>query len=219
MISELPSDEPASLVAYLRLIERQGASAQVVAERRRLLTPLVRVLEGKPQQLEVFREAVEMLLADCEPDERVITLTSAREYYYFWLGDVKKLAAMTSRAGFSTRNVHIEVTGSLDDLCQRLQQQGFADFPPSLGIYLGELFENGVDESVIAEREILLKAMLFLLHGQPYKPESYRVAVDAMLLHLAERGNHTAFLDLAREFFYYWLSFPPATERHAADAG
>ena len=48
--------------------------------------------------------------------------------------------------------------------------------------------------------------------------EGYLNAAE-VLLHLAERGNHTAFLDLAREFFYYWLSFPPATERHAADAG
>jgi hypothetical protein len=70
----------------------------------------------------------------------------------------------------------------------------------------------------IQEREYLLKAMLFLLSGQPYRPDSFRMVVDAMLLHLNDAQNQKAFVQLAREYFYYWLSFPPAHERiHLAE--
>ncbi|MBV8680209.1 MAG: hypothetical protein JO338_07145 [Aquitalea sp.] len=65
---------------------------------------------------------------------------------------------------------------------------------------------------------MLLKGMLFLLDGQPYRPDSFRMVVDAMLLHLNDAHNKKSFVQLAREYFYYWLSFPPANERiHLAE--
>ena len=207
-----------ALDAYLRLILRQGASEQVLQERRQLLDRLLPLLLGVSRDAQSFRRVVERFVNDSEVAERVTALTCAREYYYFWLGDVKKLVEITSRSGFTTRNVRLEMADSLASLLERMQQQGFNTFPPSLEIYLGKLFEDGVPEAVIQEREYLLKAMLFLLSGQPYRPDSFRMVVDAMLLHLSDAQNQKAFVQLAREYFYYWLSFPPAHERiHLAE--
>ena len=207
-----------ALDAYLRLILRQGASEQVLQERRQLLDRLLPLLVGVSRDAQSFRRVVERFVNDSEVADRVTALTCAREYYYFWLGDVKKLVEITSRSGFTTRNVRLEMADSLASLLERMQQQGFNTFPPSLEIYLGKLFEDGVPEAVIQEREYLLKAMLFLLSGQPYRPDSFRMVVDAMLLHLSDAQNQKAFVQLAREYFYYWLSFPPAHERiHLAE--
>lgn len=207
-----------ALDAYLRLILRQGASEQVLQERRQLLNRLLPLLLGVSRDAQSFRRVVERFVNDCEVADRVTALTCAREYYYFWLGDVKKLVEITSRSGFTTRNVRLEMADSLASLLERMQQQGFNTFPPSLEIYLGKLFEDGMPEADIQEREYLLKAMLFLLSGQPYRPDSFRMVVDAMLLHLSDAQNQKAFVQLAREYFYYWLSFPPAHERiHLAE--
>ncbi len=207
-----------ALDAYLRLILRQGASEQVLQERRQLLDRLLPLLVGVSRDAQSFRRVVERFVNDSEVADRVTALTCAREYYYFWLGDVKKLVEITSRSGFTTRNVRLEMADSLASLLERMQQQGFNTFPPSLEIYLGKLFEDGMPEVDIQEREYLLKAMLFLLSGQPYRPDSFRMVVDAMLLHLSDAQNQKAFVQLAREYFYYWLSFPPAHERiHLAE--
>ena len=207
-----------ALDAYLRLILRQGASEQVLQERRQLLDRLLPLLVGVSRDAQSFRRVVERFLNDSEVADRVTALTCAREYYYFWLGDVKKLVEITARSGFTTRNVRLEMADSLASLLERMQQQGFNTFPPSLEIYLGKLFEDGMPEADIQEREYLLKAMLFLLSGQPYRPDSFRMVVDAMLLHLSDAQNQKAFVQLAREYFYYWLSFPPAHERiHLAE--
>ena len=207
-----------ALDAYLRLILRQGASEQVLLERRQLLDCLLPLLVGVSREAQSFRRVVERFVSDCEVADRVTALTCAREYYYFWLGDVKKLVEITARSGFTTRNVRLEMADSLASLLERMQQQGFDSFPPSLEIYLGKLFEDGMPEADIQEREYLLKAMLFLLSGQPYRPDSFRMVVDAMLLHLSDAQNQKAFVQLAREYFYYWLSFPPAHERiHLAE--
>jgi|GEM_PF-2591056 len=207
-----------ALDAYLRLIQRQGASTQVVSERRQLLERLTPLLVGLARNAQSFRRMVDRFIADCPVDDRVTALTCAREFYYFWLSDVKKLVEITARSGFTTRNVRLEMASSLDALLERMHLQGFTDFPPSLEIYLGKLFEDGMSDADILEREMLLKAMLFLLAGQPYRPDSFRIVVDAMLLHLNDRQNQKAFVQLAREYFYYWLSFPPAHERiHLAE--
>ncbi|WP_293762463.1 hypothetical protein [uncultured Aquitalea sp.] len=199
--------------AYLRLIQRQGAEDTVVSERRALLEGLLPMLDGVERNSQTFRRVVEQFVAGCEVPDRVTALTCAREFYYFWLDDVKKLVEITARSGFTTRNVRLEMAESLDALILRMETQGFKAFPPSLSIYIGKLFEDGMAEYDIRERETLLKAMLFLLSGQPYRPDSFRMVVDAMLLHLSESANKSAFLQLAREYFYYWLSFPPAHER------
>jgi hypothetical protein len=186
-------------------------------ERRQLLDRLLPLLDGVSRDAQSFRRVVERFVNDSSgrPGNG---LTCAREYYYFWLGDVKKLVEITSRSGFTTRNVRLEMADSLASLLERMQQQGFDAFPPSLEIYLGKLFEDGMPEADIQEREYLLKAMLFLLSGQPYRPDSFRMVVDAMLLHLSDAQNQKAFVQLAREYFYYWLSFPPAHERiHLAE--
>ncbi|MBA4707817.1 hypothetical protein [Aquitalea aquatica] len=220
--SSLPAmpvaDLQLALDAYLRLILRQGAAEQVLDERRQLLDQLLPLLDGVSRDAHSFRRVVERFVGSCAVVDRVTALTCAREFYYFWLGDVKKLVEITARSGFTTRNVRLEMADSLASLLERMQRQGFDAFPPSLEIYLGKLFEDGMAEVDIHEREMLLKGMLFLLSGQPYRPDSFRMVVDAMLLHLNDSRNKKSFVQLAREYFYYWLSFPPAHERiHLAE--
>ena len=94
------------------------------------------------------------------------------------------------------------------------RRRGKSSFPPSLDIYLGKLYELGADDEVLAERAGLIKPLLYLLHGQAHHPDSFRTAVDAMLIHLTDDYARDSFLTISREFFYYWMTFPDAGVRH-----
>jgi len=206
-------DGQEALDAYLRLLESKGADSEVLALRRRVLSRLNLIMRGQPRTTTIYRSAVDALLSLCLPEDRPGAMTAAREYYYFWIGDVKKVTEMNARSGFTTRHVRLPVLSSFGDLQQRMQQDGYQQFPPSLELYLGQLYELGSDEVVLGERGALLKPLLYLLHDQVHHPDSYRMAVDAMLLHLSDSEAKESFLSIAREFFYYWLSFPDADIR------
>lgn len=209
------SDLKAALEAYMRLLARQGAPAQVIDERRRILEQMLPWLDGVERSAEGFRVPCERLLQACAPDEQVLALTCTREFYYFWLGDTKKVVEITARSGFSVRNVRVWLETDWEGLLTRMERDGFSRFPPSLGLYLGKLFEDGMSEPDIHLRERLLKSLLYLLDGQPIQGDSFRMMVDAVLLHLRDAELKNIFLQLVREYFYYWHQFPQAQARNA----
>lgn len=204
-----------ALDAYLSLLQNKGAEVAVIDFRRRVLARLNQILRSQRGGAAMYRPAVDALLSLCAPVDRAGAMLAAREYYYFWLDDVKRLAALHARDGFSTHHVRVPVLADLQQLQQRMQDEGFADYPPSLDIYLGQLYEQGGDEALLAERGALIRPLLYLLHGHPHHPDSFRTAIDAMLLHLADSQARDSFVAIAREFFYYWLSFPGAGVRAA----
>lgn len=202
-----------ALEAYVHLLEQKGASGEVIAYRRSLLSRLVQILRGQPRSRDVYRSAINAFLSICPPGDRPGAMTAAREYYYFWLGDLQKLAEMNARSGFTTHHVRLPVLASFDELRQRMSKEQFAAYPPSLDIYLGKLYELGADDEVLNERGELLRPMLYLLHEQQHHPDSFRTAVDALLMHLTDSYAREIFLTIAREFFYYWMTFPAADKR------
>ncbi|TCW33774.1 hypothetical protein [Gulbenkiania mobilis] len=212
------NDAGTAAAAYLRLIERQGAEPAVVLVRRQWLRRLTPLLTQLPKEGGAYRQAVDAFLERIPLADRAAALTCAREFYYFWLGDVQRLAAMASSGSFSLRQVDLRMAQSLDGLLERMGQEGFGRFPPALDLYLGQLFESGTDTMVLAGYERWLKALLYLLDGQPHRPDSYRAAVDALLLHLPDQGERHRFVELARAFYPSWLAFPSAQDRRGSSA-
>lgn len=204
----------AALQAYLQLLAGKGAEPAVCSRRRVLLTALNARLQGLPLQPDHYRQAVDALLEHCAAAEHPAVLATAREYYYFWLGDVARLARKNARGDFfTTLHPSVPLAGSLSELQAQMVQSGFDDFPPALEIYLGELYENGVDARLLEQYEALIKPLLFLLRDQLHHADSYRMAVDGMLLQPGAQVWRDDFLHISREFYYYWLTFPHARER------
>ncbi|MBX9267756.1 hypothetical protein [Chromobacterium violaceum] len=205
----------ASLDAYLKLIARLGASDEVVVARRSMLRRLLARLAGAKRTADDYHAHVDGFVASCEPAERVLAVTCAREFYYFWLDDMKKMVEMTARAGFSIHNPAFPWHGDFDTLLGAMRESGFSRFPPSLGLYLGKSFEDGAGEADIRQRERQLKALLFLLDPHPPTSSHYRMGVDALLQHLPEGAPRQQLLTLVREYFGYWQSFPFSHHRNS----
>ena len=208
----------ATLDAYLKLIARLGADDGVVAARREMLRRLLARLAGAKRTSGDYHAHVGGFVADCGQSERVLAITCAREFYYFWLDDMKKMVEMTARAGFSIHNPDFPWHGDFDALLGAMRESGFSRFPPSLGLYLGKSFEDGADEADIRQREHMLKALLFLLDPHPPTSSHYRMAVDALLQHLADAAARQRLLALVREYFGYWQSFPFSHHRKSGGA-
>ncbi|QEL54413.1 hypothetical protein [Chromobacterium paludis] len=204
-----------ALTAYLHLIEKLGAAPEVVSARRQLLQRLLDSLAGRRRDVDSYHAGVDAFVAACPVEEKLLAVTCAREFFYFWLDDMKKVMEITAGASFTIRNLAMPLLGSLDALQQLMRRMDFNHFPPSLDLYLGKLFEDGMAEEEIDRRRRLLQVLLFLLDPHPCDANSYRMAVDALLLHLATPEEGDALRLLVREYYPYWQSFPFAHKRVA----
>ncbi len=210
------SDPQQALTAYLSLLSRQGADAALCEARRTQLAGLLTRLEGLAPSPDAYRQAVDALLLPLDAVQRRALLPVVREFYYFWLGDIGRIARMLSQGEIvSWRGGEARALPSLDALLRDLPAPDSGAYPPSLGLYLDRLFEAGVDEAASARGSQLLQVLLHLLASRDHAPGCYREAVDDMLTMLADEAERTFFLGLAREYFYWWLKFPAAAQRLA----
>ncbi|POZ63723.1 hypothetical protein [Chromobacterium alticapitis] len=204
-----------ALTAYLHLIEKLGAPPDVVQARRELLQRMLDELSGRRRDADNYHAGVDGFVAACPAEEKLLAVTCAREFFYFWLDDMKKVMEITSGASFTVQNLAMPMLTSLDELQQLMLRMKFRDFPPSLDLYLGKLFEDGMAEEEIVRRKTLLRVLSFLLDPHPFHANSYRMAVDALLLHLATPEEGEYLRRLVREYFPHWRSFPAAHRRVA----
>lgn len=200
--------------AYFRQMIKEGLPGSVMSRREQLLGALQLLLKGQSRQPATYRQVVSVLLQRCSDADHDIALACARDYYYFWLGDLRYRPSGIVGRGVTIRSLKALSAAPFLNLLKRMRQEASFPMPPSLSIYLGQLHENGRSASELDSREILLKALLYFLQNESFVPSSYRRAVDTLLLHIALPEERASVVSLAREFFYYWIAFPPAATRN-----
>lgn len=200
--------------AYVRLMILEGLPSMVIGQREKLLPALEALLKGQKHVPAVYRQVVSLLAqrsSDADHDE---VLACARDYYYFWLGDLRYRPSGVVGESLTIRSLEALKASPFLNLLKRIRQESMAVAPPSLSIYLGQLHENGRSAAELGCRELLLTALLFFLQQEVFVPSSYRRAVDTLLLHIGLPDERANVVSLAREFFYYWIAFPPAAVRN-----
>jgi hypothetical protein len=78
---------------------------------------------------------------------------------------------------------------------------------PCLSQYLVHLGQGGADDAVVDIRERLLLLLLYVIRHADPTPFAYRAGVDAMLTLFTKEDTRRIFLEVAREFFYFWNGF------------
>jgi hypothetical protein len=200
--------------AYFRQMIKEGLPGSVMSRREQLLGTLQLLLKGQSRQPATYRQVVSVLLQRCSDADHDSALACARDYYYFWLGDLRYRPSAVVGRGVTIRSLKALSAAPFLNLLKRMRQEARFPMPPSLSIYLGQLHENGRSASELDSREILLKALLYFLQNESFVPSCYRRAVDTLLLHIALPEERASVVSLAREFFYYWIAFPPAATRN-----
>lgn len=160
-----------------------------------------------------YRVAVENLMETVPPEEWHDSLTAAREFYPFWLKDIKAIAALNKNPGFEVPAVDWKPDlTSLKLLIDSLETEKFdtsENWP--LKAYAQALRQEGAEHALVDTRVKLAKIVLIRLRSAPEKNGAmYRTAVDQTLPLFTIKQNRRLFLVVVREFYHFWSGNPDA---------
>ncbi|MBV8467066.1 MAG: hypothetical protein JO218_14065 [Burkholderiales bacterium] len=212
MSSADPQRAETALSAYLNLLKNKGAATNVVTRRKHFLRHLLTALESEEgsngSDDAGYRRSVDATLSKFPQEQQIEIITTAREFHPFWLGDLKTIARLNAADALSLQHIPVDVRGSLFDMFQRLDSDAWAKQEQvCLNQYLAHLGQSGADDAMVDIRERLLLLLLYVIRHADPTPFAYRAGVDAMLTLFTKEDTRRVFLELAREFFYFWNGF------------
>ncbi|OIR00994.1 hypothetical protein GALL_169580 [mine drainage metagenome] len=205
--------EKAAINAYLKLLQAKGASSSVLYKRSLFLDKLNLALADKVLDGNEYREVIELVMDTIPADDWHENLTAAREFYPFWLENIKAIAVINLNPGFEVKPTAWRPEQvALKDLWSSLDSERF-DTSESwpLKAYAQALRFEGADMALVETRTKLAKIILIRLRGAPEQNnKSYRTAVDLTLPLFNIKHNRSLFLVVVREFYYFWTGNPDA---------
>lgn len=206
--------EQKALEAYLKLIGSKGANNDNLARRKALLEKALPALSGQMTDGLTYRQVIDEVLLHVPREDWPFFLAVTREYFYFWVDDIKAIAALNSSGGFvlEAAAVYVRNEQSFKQIWQRLDEEkfGVVEMWP-LKAYKAALREAGAEKSVMETRVKLVKLLLIDLREVTEKNgKTYRVAVDALQPLFVMKETRHLFLAVVREFYYFWLGDPDA---------
>lgn len=205
--------EQQALEVYIKLLTTKGFGPDTFVPRVNFLNKLMPLLGDKELNGREYRTAIETLMDSVEEGDWPESLTIAREYYPFWLDDLKLVAQLSKNTSKDTLPIDWQPTHvELSALWHSVDAEKFdtTDSWALKGYTKALRFENA-DQTLIDTRLKLAKILLVRLRGAPDKSNKfYRTAVDATLPLFEVKKNRRLFLVVVREFFHFWSGNPEA---------
>lgn len=205
--------EKEAISAYLKLLQAKGAASNVLHRRALFLDKLSTQLTGKTRDSFEYRTVIEEVMETIPADDWYESLTAAREFYPFWLKDIKAIAALNINPGFDINPAQWKPDQTtLKTLTDRLVTEKFdtsENWP--LKAYAQALRYEGAEQSTVDTRVKLAKIILMRLRSAPEKNnKAYRITVDQTLPLFNIKQNRRLFLVVVREFYHFWSGNPDA---------
>ena len=205
--------EQQALEVYIKLLTGKGFGPDTFVPRINFLNKFMPLLANKDLNGIGYRIAIEDLMDSIAEADWPESLVITREYYPFWLNDLKAVAQLSKNTIADTLPIgwqpeHV----ALSALWHTVDTEKF-DTTDSWALkgYTNALrFENAV-QTLIDTRLKLAKIMLVRLRDAPDKSNKvYRTTVDATLPLFEVKKNRRLFLVVVREFFHFWAGNPDA---------
>lgn len=216
--------EQEALHAYLKLLKGKGVGRKSIICRENFIKKLIPLLVNVARNGSEYREALELCMDNVESVDWPYNLAVAREFFAFWIGDIKAIAAYNVAQGYLDEPVGWQpVDTSLKVLWDIIDKAKF-DLAESwaLKAYTKALRDENAPQTLIETRVKLAKILLIQLKDAPVKDnQAYRVSVDATVPLFDVKKNRHLFLAVVREFFHFWSGNPDAAnfilqESHSA---
>lgn len=207
------SREKEAADAYLKFLQAKGASSRALYLRSKFLDTFMAKLAEKAQTRKEFAMSLELTLSVLSNDERNNALNTAREYFPFWMNDIKAIAMFEEYYGFNVSEIQWQPEhATLKKLTDELETTKLNDAESqSLNAYRHVLSQKGADKSVIDTRSKLAKIILLRLRDAPTNNHAtYRISVDLTLPLFKTKEIRQLYLDVVREFYYFWNDDPDA---------
>ncbi|MGB7816010.1 MAG: hypothetical protein WBL28_06650 [Methylotenera sp.] len=205
--------EQQALEVYIKLLTAKGFGPDTFVPRINFLNRLMPLLANKQPNGRVYRDVIEALMDTVEEDDWPESLVIAREYYPFWINDIKAVALLSKNATKDTLPIDwLPVHISLSELWHSVDEEKFGTTDSwALKGYTKALRNENAEQALIDTRLKLAKILLVRLRDAPNKDNKvYRTAVDATLPLFEVKKNRRLFLIVVREFFHFWAGNPEA---------
>lgn len=207
--------EDNAVKAYFKLLKSKGGDDKSIAQRESFFTKLIPALAGKELNGQSYREVIEHLMDDCSAEEWPANLTIAREFYPFWMGDIKAIGHLSVEQGFDLHPVGwMPEEIELQTLWNNIDQEKFETAASwALKSYTSALKNEATSNEIVETRVKFAKLLLVRLRNAPVtEKNAYRIAVDATLPLFELKKTRQLFLVVIREFYYFWSGNPDAHE-------
>jgi hypothetical protein len=208
-----PDRERKALEAYFNLLKSKGADDENLAHRSTLLDKLLPLLTGQPAEGWFYRDVVDDVFQLTDRSEWPFFLVLTREYFHFWMDDIKAIATLHAGGGFEVEPpVSVQTEEKLKRIWQRLDSEKFsvAEMWP-LKAYSAALREEGAEKAVVETRQKLVKLLLVQLREVDEKNgKIYRGKIESMLPLFVMKETRYLFLAVVREFYHFWMGDPDA---------
>lgn len=205
------SREQEAIRAYFKLLENKGAKSGMLYKRSLFLDQFTPLLKNQPLERSSYSKAIEKVIKTIPADVWHDSLNTAREFYPFWMQDIKAIAAFSRQGGFDIQPVSWQPQPtSLKALTDQLKTAKFnITETRHLNAYAQALKDKGANQQLLDNRLNLAKILLLQLKGAPSDDARvYRVAVDVTLPLFKIDENKQVFLLVIREFYQYWIDNP-----------
>lgn len=214
------SREKEAISAYLKLLQTKGAASGTLYKRSLFLDQLSVFLIGKSLDGTEYGRALDAVMQATSTDDWHTNLNTAREFYPFWVKDIKAIAVFNLHYGFDVDAILWKpLPTTLKTLTDSLQTEKFdtAETWP-LKAYALALYDAGAEKVVVETRVKFAKIILIRLRDAPVKNhKSYRTAVDTTLPLFINKEIKTLFLAVVREFYHFWTGNPDASNKMFRD--
>ncbi|SDK09165.1 hypothetical protein SAMN05192566_0047 [Methylophilus rhizosphaerae] len=203
---ELSREEEAHK-AYVKLLTGQGVSQRTLVQREFIILRLSAFLKEIPCDGSHYRQAVDRFIASIDTAEIPMVLPVVREFFSFWVRDIKAIAAMSQArlfngaapAAMATQDELFKHWYDLDKTAMTTAET------QALEAFRHVSLVKELDPARFKERMRMAKCLLLSLRSVPHKQShSYRQMVDRNLPLFIALGNQHAFLSMSREFYYCW---------------
>lgn len=198
-----------ALNAYLFFLRSKGVAHTSLAQRVAFLKVLIAGLAARPYDRVAYASALNGIMKKTRDHAWHFHMQIAREFYPFWMQDIKAIAALSEQYTLDKQMVDwAPMPRSLKDLSEMLQKMAFSEVESAqLEQYLNGMRQLALPKDEMVVNLKLAKIMLIRLRDAPQKNGSlYRVAVDMTLPLFRLKNSRQQFLEVVREFFPYWIA-------------
>jgi hypothetical protein len=205
--------EKEAISAYLKLLQTKGAVTHLLYEHSLFLDKFAEKLAGKALGRAGFSAALDAVMETIPTDDWHISLNIAREFYPFWMKDIKTIANFNLHYGFDVDSIQWKPLAtslkSLMDSLDKVELEDVEIYP--LYAYQLALRHNGAEKTLVDTCVKLAKIILLRLRDAPVKNnKTYRTAVDVTLPLFRIKETKQFFLIVVREFYNFWSENPDA---------
>jgi hypothetical protein len=220
MESKMGTREQDAYHAYLNLLEQKGLPQADLDQRKFVLSRLMLYIENIPSDGLYYRRAVDKYFKRMSEAELAMSVPVIRDYFSFWIKDIKAIAAMNQDHEFETDSHDVRpAMSNLKSLWKSLDKLTLTETEMQpLETYEHSLRSRGVDDKLVSTQKKLAKLLLLRLRDVPHKqPNAYRRVIDANLALFHMEEAHQAFLKVGREFYGFWRGHLVAQQNHAGE--